>query len=40
MIKARTSTGISVTEYHGSFGLKEASDFEIASIDADKTVSF
>lgn len=40
MIKARTSTGISVTEYHGTFGFKEASDFEIAGIDADKSVSF
>jgi hypothetical protein len=40
MIKARTSTGISVTEYHGTFGFKEAPDFEVAGIDADKTVSF
>lgn len=40
MIKARTSTGISVTEYHGGFALKEAADFEISSIDADKTISF
>jgi protein transport protein SEC24 len=40
MIKARSSTGITVTEYHGSFGLKEAADFEISGIDADKTLSF
>lgn len=40
MIKARTSTGITVTEYIGSFGFKEQADFEISSIDADKTISF
>lgn len=40
MIKARTSTGISITEYIGSFGVKEQVDFEMASIDADKTISF
>ena len=40
MIKARSSTGISVTEYHGTFTVKEAADFEVAGIDADKTISF
>ena len=40
MIKARTSTGITVTEYQGGFGVKEVADFEIASIDSDKTISF
>lgn len=40
MIKARTSTGITVTEYLGSFGHKEQADFELAAIDSDKTISF
>ena len=40
MIKARSSTGISVIEYQGGFSYKEAADFEIAGIDADKTISF
>lgn len=39
-IKARTSTGLTVTEYFGSFGFKEAADFELASFDSDKTIGF
>lgn len=38
--KARTSTGISVTEYFGSFLSNEAPDIELAAIDADKTIGF
>lgn len=37
-IKARTSTGLSVIEYFGGFGVKEIADFELAAIDCDKTV--
>jgi hypothetical protein len=37
MIKARCSTGFSVVEYFGSFGYKEAVDFSLPSIDADKS---
>jgi protein transport protein SEC24 len=39
-VKARCSEGFSVTEYFGSFGLKEAVDFQLSSIDADKTFCF
>ena len=39
-IKARTSTGMSVTEYFGGFGVKESADFELSAIDSDKSVSF
>ena len=39
-VKARTSTGITQTEYYGSFAFVPLADFEIAAIDADKTVSF
>lgn len=40
IIKARTSTGFSVTEYFGAFGYKETVDFELSALDSDKTVSF
>jgi hypothetical protein len=40
VIKARCSTGFSVTSYFGSFLLKEQVDFDLAAIDADKTFSF
>eukprot|EP00349_Pseudokeronopsis_sp_Brazil_P002794 CAMPEP_0202963266 /NCGR_PEP_ID=MMETSP1396-20130829/7245_1 /ASSEMBLY_ACC=CAM_ASM_000872 /TAXON_ID= /ORGANISM="Pseudokeronopsis sp., Strain Brazil" /LENGTH=361 /DNA_ID=CAMNT_0049684321 /DNA_START=1043 /DNA_END=2128 /DNA_ORIENTATION=+ len=40
VLKARTSQGLSVVEYFGSFLQKEVVDFELSSIDADKTVSF
>lgn len=39
-VKARCSTGFSVTEYFGSFGVREAVDFELSSIDADKSFGF
>lgn len=39
-IKARTSTGFTVTEYFGGFGVKESVDFELAAIDSDKFVGF
>jgi protein transport protein SEC24 len=39
-IKARTSTGYSVIEYFGGFGVKETIDFDLASIDSDKFVGF
>ena len=40
MVKARCSTGFSVTEYFGGFGLREASEFKLSSIDADKSFGF
>ena len=40
MVKARVSTGFTVTEYFGGFGLKEAVDFQLSSIDADKSFGF
>ena len=40
MVKARCSTGYTVTEYFGSFGLKESVDFQIPSMDADKSFGF
>ena len=39
-IKARTSTGYSVIEYFGGFGVKETTDFELAAIDSDKFIGF
>jgi protein transport protein SEC24 len=39
VIKVRTSTGFSVTEYFGGFLYKETVDFELAAIDSDKTIS-
>ena len=39
-IKARASTGLTVTEYFGSFGFKEIADFALAAIDCDKSVGF
>lgn len=39
-IKARTSTGYTVTEYFGGFGLKESTDFELSALDPDKFVGF
>jgi len=39
-VRARTSTGFSVIEYFGSFQQKEVIDFELSSIDSDKTISF
>lgn len=39
-IKARTSTGYSVIEYFGGFGVKEIVDFELAAFDSDKFVGF
>ena len=39
-IKARCSTGLTVTDYFGSFGFKEAVDFKLSSIDADKSFCF
>lgn len=40
VIKARCSTGFTVTEYFGGFLFKEQSDFELSAIDSDKCVSF
>jgi hypothetical protein len=40
VVKARTSTGFSITEYFGGFNFKESVDFELSSIDADKTIAF
>lgn len=40
MIKARCSTGYSVTSYFGGFLQKEQVDFDLAAIDADKSFSF
>ena len=40
VIKARTNTGFSITEYFGGFTFKETVDFELSAIDADKTISF
>lgn len=40
MVKARCSTGFTVTEYFGGFGVKEAVDFQLSSIDADKSFCF
>lgn len=39
-IKARCTTGFTVTEYFGHFGLREAVDFQLASIDSDKSFGF
>lgn len=39
VIKARTSTGFTVTEYMGAFNFKELADFELAAIDSDKTIA-
>lgn len=39
-IKARASTGLTVTEYFGSFGVKEAADFGLSAIDSDKSIGF
>ena len=39
-IKARTSTGLTVTEYFGSFGFKETADFELSAFDSDKSIGF
>ena len=39
-VKARCSTGYTVTEYFGSFGSRDAVDFELSSIDADKSFGF
>lgn len=39
-IKARTSTGLSVVEYFGGFGVKEQADFELSAIDSDKSIGF
>jgi len=39
-IKVRCSKGFTVTEYFGGFGVKEAVDFELSAIDADKTFGF
>lgn len=39
-IRARCSEGFTVTHYFGGFGKKEAIDFEISSIDGDKTFCF
>lgn len=38
VVRARTSTGFSVTEYFGAFLFKESIDFELSSIDSDKTI--
>jgi protein transport protein SEC24 len=40
VIKARTGQGIALEEYYGGFGKKETTDFELAAIDADKTICF
>lgn len=40
VIRARTSTGFSVTEYFGAFLFKENIDFELSAIDSDKTIQF
>jgi len=37
MIKARCSTGFTVTEYFGGFGLRESVELHLASLDADKS---
>jgi protein transport protein SEC24 len=39
-IKVRCSKGFTVTEYFGSFGLRESVDFELSAIDADKSFGF
>jgi protein transport protein SEC24 len=39
-IKARTSTGFTVTEYFGGFGVHESIDFELSAIDSDKFIGF
>jgi protein transport protein SEC24 len=39
-IKARVSTGLTVTEYFGSFGFKEVADFELSAFDCDKSLGF
>lgn len=38
-LKCRTSTGLTATHYIGSFMQSQAADVQMASIDADKTVS-
>jgi hypothetical protein len=40
VVRARTSTGFSVTEYFGAFLFKESVDFELSGIDSDKTIQF
>ena len=39
-IKARCSKGLSVTEYFGGFGALETTEFQLSSIDADKSFGF
>jgi len=39
-VRVRASTGLTVTEYFGGFGLREAVDFQLSSIDADKSFCF
>jgi protein transport protein SEC24 len=39
-IKARCSTGFTVTQYFGSFGLHESVDFHLSSIHSDKSFGF
>ena len=36
----RCSKGFTVTEYFGGFGIRESVDFELSSIDADKSFGF
>jgi len=40
MVKARCSTGLSVTEYFGGFGVTSTKEFSLSSLDADKTFGF
>jgi len=40
VMKARTSSGFTVTEYFGGFTFKETVDFELSAIDADKGLAF
>lgn len=37
MIKARCSKGLAISEYFGSFGLRDTADVKLAGIDADKS---
>jgi protein transport protein SEC24 len=39
-IRARCSKGFSVTEYFGGFGVRNAVEFRLSQIDADKTFGF
>lgn len=39
-VKARVSTGLTVTEYFGGFGVKDQADFELSAIDSDKSIGF